>query len=104
MFASILFSESGDDLKNRSCELPQSSIEQKESENEDEEQRISEYLTLLQLGLILRELAFKGMIRGTWNNRAGSLELKSRTLVVLKIIKLLEESAAFVSEETLFGY
>ncbi|XP_067057901.1 E3 ubiquitin-protein ligase rnf213-alpha-like isoform X3 [Acropora muricata] len=53
-------SETGDDLKNRSCELPQSSIEQKESENEDEEQRISEYLTLLQLGLILRELAFKG--------------------------------------------
>ena len=103
MFASILFSESGDDVKNRSCELPQSSIEQKESENEDEEQSIREYLTLLQLGLILRELAFKGMIRGTWNNRAGSLGLKSGTLV-LKIIKLLEESAAFVSEETLFGY
>ena len=41
---------------------------------------------------------------GTWNNRARSLGLKSRTLVVLKIIKLLEESAAFVSEETLFGY
>ena len=69
MFASILFSESGDDLKNRSCELPQSSIEQKESGNEDEEQRISEYLTLLQLGLILRELAIKGMIRGAWNYR-----------------------------------
>ena len=96
-------SESGDDLKSRSCELPQSSIEQKESENEDEEQRISDYLTLLQLGLILRELASKGMIRGTWNNRAGSLGLKSRTLV-LKIIKFLEESAAFVSEETIFGY
>ena len=60
-------SESGDDLKSRSCELPQSSIEQKESENEDEEQRISEYLTLLQLGLILRELVIKGMIRGIWD-------------------------------------
>ncbi|KAK2553290.1 E3 ubiquitin-protein ligase rnf213-alpha [Acropora cervicornis] len=53
-------SESDDELKSGSCELPQSSIERNESGNEDEEQKISEYLTLLQLGLILRELAIKG--------------------------------------------
>ena len=46
-------------------------MERKESGYEDEEQRISEYLTLLQLGLILRELAVKGMIRGTCIHRAG---------------------------------
>ncbi|XP_068759451.1 E3 ubiquitin-protein ligase rnf213-alpha-like isoform X4 [Montipora capricornis] len=53
-------SESVDELKSGSYDLPQSSTGQKESGYEDEEQRISEYLTLLQLGLILRELAFKG--------------------------------------------
>lgn len=63
-FLSFFCSENVDELKSESCELPQSSIEQMESGNEDEEQRISEYLTLLQLGLILRELAIKGMIRG----------------------------------------
>ena len=102
--APFFCSESVDEFKSGSCELPQSSIEQKESGNEDEEQRISEYLTLLQLGLILRELAIKGMMHGAWNYRAESQGLKSRTLVLLKIIKLLQESAAFVSEETLFGY
>ena len=63
-FVSIFCSESVDELRSGSFELPQISIEQKESGYEDEEQRISEYLTLLQLGVILRELAFKGMIRG----------------------------------------
>ena len=87
--APFFCSESVDELKSGSCEFPQSSIEQKERGYEDEEQRISEYLTLLQLGLILRELAIKGMMRGAWNYRAGSQGLKSRTLVVLKIIKLL---------------
>ena len=61
-----------DELRSTPCELPQSgSIVRKESGYEDEEQRISEYLTLLQLGLILRELAVKGMIRGTCNHRGG---------------------------------
>ena len=90
-------SESVDELKSESCELPQSSIEQKESGYEEEEQRISEYLTLLQLGLILRELAIKGMIRGTRYNVAGGNVCKSRTLF-LKIITLLQESAVFGSE------
>ena len=67
--APFFCSESVDELESGSCELPQSSIERKESGNEDEEQKISEYLTLLQLGLILRELAIKGMIRGAWNYR-----------------------------------
>ena len=64
-FVSFFCSESVDELRSGSCELAQISIEQKESGYEDEEQRISEYLTLLQLGVILRELAIKGVIRGT---------------------------------------
>ena len=61
--ASFFCSESVDELESGSCELSQSLLEQKESGYEDEEQRISKYLTLLQLGLILRELAIKGTIR-----------------------------------------
>ena len=64
-FVSFFCSESVDELRSGSRELAQISIEQKESGYEDEEQRISEYLTLLQLGVILRELAIKGVIRGT---------------------------------------
>jgi len=64
-FVSFFCSESVDELRSGSCKLAQISIEQKESGYEDEEQRISEYLTLLQLGVILRELAIKGVIRGT---------------------------------------
>ena len=59
-FVSFFCSESVKELKSGSCKLSQSSIEQNESGYEDEEQGISEYLTLLQLGLILRELAVKG--------------------------------------------
>ena len=44
-----------------SFQPPQSISELEENRDEDNEAVISEYLTLSQLGLILRELAIKGM-------------------------------------------
>ena len=42
--------------------LPQNCIDQEERRDDDNEAEISEYLTLVQLGNILRELAVKGKI------------------------------------------
>lgn len=45
-----------------SSKLPENDIYQEKRRDEDDEAEISEYLTLAQLGNILRELAVKGKI------------------------------------------